>query len=74
LTLRKWVSQSFPKNLNDVADENLLQDEETRLWFNHQNTSLGSFLTSKSSIFLMSIFELDLRCSSESPDQSRGWQ
>uniref|UniRef100_A0A0E0RC77 non-specific serine/threonine protein kinase n=1 Tax=Oryza rufipogon TaxID=4529 RepID=A0A0E0RC77_ORYRU len=69
LTLRLWVSQSFPENLIDVADEHLLLDEETRLCFDHQNTSLGSSSTGRSNIFLMSIFELGLLCSSESPEQ-----
>uniref|UniRef100_A0A0E0MIB1 non-specific serine/threonine protein kinase n=1 Tax=Oryza punctata TaxID=4537 RepID=A0A0E0MIB1_ORYPU len=69
LTLRLWVSQSFPENLIDVADEHLLQDEETRLCFDHQNTSLGSSSTSRSNSFLRSIFELGLLCSSESPEQ-----
>uniref|UniRef100_A0A0E0BMD1 non-specific serine/threonine protein kinase n=1 Tax=Oryza glumipatula TaxID=40148 RepID=A0A0E0BMD1_9ORYZ len=69
LTLRLWVSQSFPENLIDVADEHLLQDEETRFCFDHQNTSLGSSLTSRSNNFLTSIFELGLLCSSESPEQ-----
>ncbi|KAF2912211.1 hypothetical protein DAI22_11g239100 [Oryza sativa Japonica Group] len=69
LTLRLWVSQSFPKNLIDVADEHLLQDEETRLCFDYQNTSLGSSSTSRSNSFLTSIFELGLLCSSESPEQ-----
>ncbi len=65
LTLRLWVSQSFPENLIDVADEHLLQDEETRLCFDYQNTSS----TSRSNSFLTSIFELGLLCSSESPEQ-----
>ncbi|EEC68631.1 hypothetical protein OsI_37015 [Oryza sativa Indica Group] len=69
LTLRLWVSQSFPENLIDVADEHLLLDEETRLCFDHQNTSLGSSSTGRSNSFLMSIFELGLLCSSESPEQ-----
>ncbi|EAY81488.1 hypothetical protein OsI_36661 [Oryza sativa Indica Group] len=69
LTLRLWVSQSFPENLIDVADEHLLQDEETRLCFDHQNTSLGSSSTSRNNSFLTSIFELGLLCSSESPEQ-----
>uniref|UniRef100_A0A0E0F8T9 non-specific serine/threonine protein kinase n=1 Tax=Oryza meridionalis TaxID=40149 RepID=A0A0E0F8T9_9ORYZ len=69
LTLRLWVSQSFPENLINVADEHLLQDEETRICFDHQNTSLGSSSTSRSNSFLTSIFELGLLCSSESPEQ-----
>lgn len=69
LTLRKWVFQSFPDSLNDVADENVLQDEETHICFDHQNTSIGSSSTSRSNIILTSIFELGLLCSSESPEQ-----
>ncbi|EEC68632.1 hypothetical protein OsI_37022 [Oryza sativa Indica Group] len=69
MTLRQWVSQSFPENLADVADEKLLQDEETRLCFDHLNTSLGSSSTSRSNSFLTSIFELGLLCSSELPEQ-----
>ncbi|XP_052137458.1 probable LRR receptor-like serine/threonine-protein kinase At3g47570 [Oryza glaberrima] len=65
LTLRLWVSQSFPDNLIDVADEHLLQDEETRLCFDYQNISS----TSRSNSFLTLIFELGLLCSSESPEQ-----
>ncbi|EEC84519.1 hypothetical protein OsI_31231 [Oryza sativa Indica Group] len=69
LTLRQWVSQSFPKHLADVADENLLQDEESCICFDHQNTLLGYSLTGRSNIFLTSIFELGLQCSAESPEQ-----
>uniref|UniRef100_J3N820 non-specific serine/threonine protein kinase n=1 Tax=Oryza brachyantha TaxID=4533 RepID=J3N820_ORYBR len=69
LTLWLWVSRSFPENLVDVADDHMLQDEETRLCFDHQNTSMGSCSTSRSNSFLASIFELGLLCSSESPEQ-----
>uniref|UniRef100_A0A0D9XVL0 non-specific serine/threonine protein kinase n=1 Tax=Leersia perrieri TaxID=77586 RepID=A0A0D9XVL0_9ORYZ len=69
LTLRQWVSQSFPENLADVTDKNLLQDEETWLFFDHQHNSLGSSSTSRSNSFLMSIFELGLVCSSGFPEQ-----
>uniref|UniRef100_A0A0D9XVI7 non-specific serine/threonine protein kinase n=1 Tax=Leersia perrieri TaxID=77586 RepID=A0A0D9XVI7_9ORYZ len=69
LTLRQWVSRSFPETLIDVTDKNLLQDEETRLCFDHQNNSLGSSSISRSNSFLTSIFELGLLCSSELPEQ-----
>ncbi|WVZ50105.1 hypothetical protein U9M48_001392 [Paspalum notatum var. saurae] len=70
LTLRLWVSQAYPENLIDVADERLLQDEQMRLCFdNRGSTSLASSLTSMDSNFLVSIFELGLMCSSESPEQ-----
>ncbi|KAL6640743.1 hypothetical protein ACP70R_021866 [Stipagrostis hirtigluma subsp. patula] len=73
LTLRHWVSQAFPARLIDVADENMLQDEEARLCFEYQtNTFMCSSSSSSTSIankFLEPIFELGLMCSSESPDQ-----
>uniref|UniRef100_A0A0D9XVM7 non-specific serine/threonine protein kinase n=1 Tax=Leersia perrieri TaxID=77586 RepID=A0A0D9XVM7_9ORYZ len=69
LSLRQWVSQSFPENLTDVTDEDVLQDEETHLCFDHQNNSLRSSSTSRSNSFLTSIFELGLLCSSELPEQ-----
>ncbi|KAG2649815.1 hypothetical protein PVAP13_1NG133500 [Panicum virgatum] len=70
LTLRQWVSQAYPENLIDVADERLLQDEQMRLCFDNKgSTSLASSLTSMGSNFLESIFELGLMCSSESSEQ-----
>ena len=70
LTLRQWVSQAFPGNLIDILDDKLLQDEEGRLNFGNQtDTSLASSSTSRDNKFLVSIFELGLTCSSESPEQ-----
>jgi serine/threonine protein kinase len=70
LTLRQWVSQNFPGNLIDITDDKLLQDEETHLRFDHQNKmSLPSSSTRTSKNFLVSIFELGLMCSSESPEE-----
>ena len=70
LTLRQWVSQAFPGNLIDILDDKLLQDEEGRLNFGNQtDTSLASSSTSRDNKFLLSIFELGLTCSSESPEQ-----
>jgi len=70
LTLRQWVSQAFPGNLIDILDDKLLQDEEGRLNFGNQtDTSLASSSTSRGNKFLVSIFELGLTCSSESPEQ-----
>lgn len=70
LTLRQWVSQAFPRNLNNVADEKLLQDEEARLCIGNQTEiSLASSSTSMDNNFLLSIFEVGLICSSESPEE-----
>lgn len=70
LSLRRWVCQAFPANLSDVVDEKLLQDEQVRPRFDHQtNASLGSSSTSTSSNLLVSVFELGLMCSSDSPEQ-----
>jgi serine/threonine protein kinase len=68
LTLRQWVSHAFPGNLIGVADEKLVQDEEARLCFGNQtHKSLGS-LTSIYNNFIVSIFEMGLMCSNESPE------
>ncbi|KAL6842106.1 hypothetical protein ACP4OV_028085 [Aristida adscensionis] len=65
LTLREWVSKAFPARLIDIADEKLLQDEETRLCFEYQtNTS-----SNPAGNFLVSIFELGLMCSREPPEE-----
>lgn len=70
LTLRQWVSQNFPEKLIDITDGQILQDEEARLCFDHQNkTSLPSPLTRTSNDVLAAIFELGLMCSSESPEE-----
>ncbi|CAM0954881.1 unnamed protein product [Alopecurus aequalis] len=70
LSLRKWVSQAFPAALVDVVDDKLLQDEEINICFDQQaDTSFGPFSTSKSNNLLVSIFEMGLMCSSESPEQ-----
>ncbi|RLN34395.1 Leucine Rich Repeat, putative [Panicum miliaceum] len=70
LTLREWVSKAFPARLIDIADDKLLQDEETRLCFEYQtNTSLSPYSTVTGGNFLASIFELGLICSSEPPEQ-----
>ncbi|KAM0861552.1 hypothetical protein ACQ4PT_045824 [Festuca glaucescens] len=70
LSLRQWVSQAFPANLIDVVDDKLLQDEQINLCFDHQtDICLGTFPTSMTNNLLVSIFELGLMCSSESPEQ-----
>jgi serine/threonine protein kinase len=70
LTLRQWVSHNVPGNLIDITDGKLLQDEEARLCFDHQNkTSLPSSSSRTSNNFVVSIFELGLMCSSELPEE-----
>uniref|UniRef100_A0A8R7Q7E8 non-specific serine/threonine protein kinase n=2 Tax=Triticum urartu TaxID=4572 RepID=A0A8R7Q7E8_TRIUA len=70
-SLRQWVSQAFPAKLVGVMDEKLQQDDVMNLVFHHQTLSTSS---SSSSIacnrnFLVSIFELGLECSGDSPGQ-----
>ncbi|KAL6842104.1 hypothetical protein ACP4OV_028083 [Aristida adscensionis] len=70
LSLRHWVSQSFPDRLIDVADEKLLQNEETCISIEYPtNASMGSSSTSSGENFLASVFELGLMCSRESPEE-----
>uniref|UniRef100_A0ACD5TA34 Uncharacterized protein n=1 Tax=Avena sativa TaxID=4498 RepID=A0ACD5TA34_AVESA len=70
LSLRQWVYQAFPATLIDVVDDKLLQDEEINICFDHQtDISLGTSSTSMTNNLLVSIFELGLMCSSESPEQ-----
>ncbi|KAL6842099.1 hypothetical protein ACP4OV_028078 [Aristida adscensionis] len=68
LSLRKWVSQAFPERLIEVADINLLDDEET-ISFDQRTSSLECSSISNNNNFLAPIFELGLICSSESPEQ-----
>uniref|UniRef100_A0ACD5U311 Uncharacterized protein n=1 Tax=Avena sativa TaxID=4498 RepID=A0ACD5U311_AVESA len=70
LSLRQWVYQAFPATLVDVVDDKLLQDEEINLCFDRQtDISLGTISTGTTNNLLVSIFELGLVCSSESPEQ-----
>ncbi|PUZ76285.1 hypothetical protein GQ55_1G277300 [Panicum hallii var. hallii] len=70
-SLRQWVSRAFPAKLIDVVDEKLLQDEVISHGVDHQTNTNSSALSSTtcSGHFLVSIFELGLVCSSESPEQ-----
>ncbi|KAM3225328.1 hypothetical protein ACQJBY_058217 [Aegilops geniculata] len=70
-SLRRWVSQAFPAKLVDVLDEKLQQGEEMNLAFHHQtiNTSSSSSSISCNGNFLVSIFQLGLECSDDSPSQ-----
>lgn len=56
LTLRQWVHQAFPADLVQVIDGQLLQ-----------GSSLSSCVLDND--FLVSVFELGLRCTSDSPEQ-----
>ncbi|TVU40150.1 hypothetical protein EJB05_13600, partial [Eragrostis curvula] len=70
LSLRQWVFEAFPARLLEVVDDKLLQHEATRLCFNQQfDTSLESSLSCTRDHLFVSIFELGLICSSESPEQ-----
>jgi serine/threonine protein kinase len=71
LSLRQWVCQAFPANLGHVVDVKLLQDKTISHLFDNQanGTSIGSSSTSWGGNFILSIFELGLECSSDSPDQ-----
>ena len=70
-SLRWWVSQAFPAKLVDVLDEKLQQGEEMNLAFHHQtiNTSSPSSSIACNGNFLVSIFELGLECSDDSPSR-----
>ena len=72
-SLRQWVSQAFPARLLDVVDEKLLKGEEIsgRHCFHPQNntTSPSSSSTARNCDFLVSLFELGLECSSDSPKE-----
>ncbi|XP_037448136.1 probable LRR receptor-like serine/threonine-protein kinase At3g47570 [Triticum dicoccoides] len=70
-SLWQWVSQAFPAKLVDVLDEKLQQGEEMNLAFHHQtiNTSSSSSSISCNGNFLVSIFQLGLECSDDSPSQ-----
>lgn len=70
LSLRQWVFEAFPARLIEVVDDKLLQNEATRPCFNQQfDTSLRSSLSWRRDHHFVSIFELGLICSSESPEQ-----
>ena len=70
-SLRWWVSQAFPAKLVDVLDEKLQQGEEMNLAFHHQtiNTSSSTSSIACNGNFLVSIFELGLECSDDSPSR-----
>ncbi|XP_051226639.1 uncharacterized protein [Lolium perenne] len=67
-TLRQWVYQAFPERLVDVVDEKLVQGEE-KSYDQFDSKFLVSASTSCKENILLSIFELGLVCSSESPEQ-----
>jgi serine/threonine protein kinase len=67
-TLRQWVYQAFPARLVDIVDEKLVQGKEISDDQIDTNSS-SSASTSCEGNFLLSIFELGLVCSSESPNQ-----
>ncbi|CAM0878867.1 unnamed protein product [Alopecurus aequalis] len=67
-TLRQWVYQAFPARLVDVVDEKLVQGEEISYHQIDTDSSASASTTCKGNI-LLSIFELGLVCSSESPEQ-----
>ena len=56
LTLRQWAHRAFPADLVQVVDGQLL----------HDSSISGCRLDNG---FLASVFEVGLRCSSDSPDQ-----
>lgn len=67
-TLRQWVCQAFPARIVDVVDEKLVQGEEISYQQMDTNSSASASNTCKRNS-LLSIFELGLVCSSESPEQ-----
>ncbi|XP_037451627.1 probable LRR receptor-like serine/threonine-protein kinase At3g47570 [Triticum dicoccoides] len=71
-SLRQWVSQAFPSMLMDVVDERFLQREDIDHRFHQQSSTTWSPASSSTRFdanLLVSIFELGLICSSESPEQ-----
>ncbi|RLN09662.1 putative LRR receptor-like serine/threonine-protein kinase [Panicum miliaceum] len=70
-SLRQWVSRAFPAKLIDAVDEKLLQDEVASHGVHRQTDINSSELssTNRNGNFLVSIIELGLMCSSESPEQ-----
>jgi serine/threonine protein kinase len=64
-TLRQWVYQAFPTQLVDIVDEKLVQGKE----ISDDQINTNSSASCCKGNFLLSIFELGLVCSSESPNQ-----
>ncbi|CAL5021835.1 unnamed protein product [Urochloa decumbens] len=69
LSLRQWVLDAFPTRIAEVTDPDLLQEEKANAFSDISTCSAPASTCNTLVSFVVSITELGLLCSSESPDR-----
>ncbi|CAL4887705.1 unnamed protein product [Urochloa decumbens] len=69
LSLRQWVLDAFPTRIAEVTDPDLLQEEKTNAFGDISTCSTAASTCNTLDSCVVSITELGLLCSSESPDR-----